>query len=320
MNEKVSVLMSVYNEDPPVLEEAIRSILKQTYPDLEFVIILDNPSNERLKAILQQYQQADSRIQLHINEQNVGLVQSLNRGLAFCTGRYIARMDADDISLPERLETQKRFLEEGGYDFIFSNVTYIGDQGNVIAETTSRELGERQLKKVLGNLNIANHPTWFIRKEVYEALQGYREIPYCEDYDFILRSLLQGYRVGKLNVSLLRYRLRSDGISNSNALNQFLNMRGLAKIYRKGKLHDQQAVEGMLERAKRRTSQKADHKYSVAAREFDKGVAAYQAGLPLKGAQSFLKASSISQFYLLKLFDLLKYRRVLKGLEIGAEG
>lgn len=314
MSGEVSVLMSVYNEEVPILEEAIESILKQTYRDIEFVIVLDNPLKEELKQILSQYSQADRRIKVLVNEQNLGLVKSLNRGLALCTGRYIARMDADDRSSVGRIETQKRYLEEHGYDFIFSNVTYIDQHGNFLSETADRELNEAQLKKVLSTLNISNHPTWFVRKEVFETLRGYREIPYCEDYDFILRSLLHGYRVGKQNASLLRYRVREEGISRTHALNQFLNMRGLAKVYRKGRINDKKTVEAMLAKARKRASGRADHHYSRASHVFDKGVAAYQTGLPLEGVPYFLRAAQISRYSVLKLFDLFKYSRVLKGL------
>ena len=105
---KVSVVMSVYNGERH-LREAVDSILNQTFGDLEFIIV-DDGSRDRTWEILQSYD--DSRIVLLRNEQNIGLTKSLNRGLAATRGEYVARMDADDVSLPQRLERQVGFLDQ----------------------------------------------------------------------------------------------------------------------------------------------------------------------------------------------------------------
>lgn len=106
----VSVVMSVYNGEQ-FLSEAIDSILAQSYRDFEFLIIDDGSTDETLE-ILTRYAALDSRIQIIRNSQNLMLVRSLNRGLALAKGKYIARQDADDISLPRRLERQVNYLEE----------------------------------------------------------------------------------------------------------------------------------------------------------------------------------------------------------------
>lgn len=105
---RVTVLMPVYNA-APFLAEAIRSILFQTFTDFEFLIIDDGSTDESV-AIIEACQ--DSRIRLVSNGSNLGLVASLNRGLDLARGEYIARMDADDISLPERLERQVHFMDD----------------------------------------------------------------------------------------------------------------------------------------------------------------------------------------------------------------
>lgn len=93
-----------YNEKQDWLTESINSILNQTYLNLEFIIVLDNPENIELKNILNEYKLKDSRVKLLINEVNKGLVFSLNRALKECSGDYIARMDADDISHLDRIK------------------------------------------------------------------------------------------------------------------------------------------------------------------------------------------------------------------------
>jgi glycosyltransferase involved in cell wall biosynthesis len=104
---RISVLMSVYN-DALYLRPALDSILQQTHPDFEFVIV-DDGSTDATPAILDEY--TDSRIVRLRNPQNIGLTLSLNRGLAICQGDYIARMDANDIAIPDRLEHQAAYLD-----------------------------------------------------------------------------------------------------------------------------------------------------------------------------------------------------------------
>lgn len=107
----VSVLMSVYNEPEEWLCEAIDSILNQSFSDFEFIIINDNPRRVEHRQVLEDYRNKDSRIILINNLENIGLTKSLNIGLSIAKGRYIARMDADDISLPARFEKQVMVME-----------------------------------------------------------------------------------------------------------------------------------------------------------------------------------------------------------------
>lgn len=111
LSPTVSVLMSVYNEPLDWIQQAIDSILAQTFTDFEFIIINDKPDRAELKEFLERNSAIDARIRIHTNPENIGLTKSLNVGLKLCTGKYIARMDADDISLPERFQKQVELLE-----------------------------------------------------------------------------------------------------------------------------------------------------------------------------------------------------------------
>ena len=104
---EVSVIMATYKEPENLLRQAIESILNQSYKDFEFIIILDNPGNKEHIEIVKSYQKQDSRIRFYINEKNAGLTATLNRGIELSRGKYICRMDADDISMPERIQDQK---------------------------------------------------------------------------------------------------------------------------------------------------------------------------------------------------------------------
>lgn len=106
---KVSVLMTAYNSEK-YIAEAIESILNQTFGDFEFIIINDGSTDNTAK-IVAKYAQADKRIKFIDNKNNQGLIAVLNQGLDLCRGEYIARMDSDDIAMPERLEKQVEYLD-----------------------------------------------------------------------------------------------------------------------------------------------------------------------------------------------------------------
>ena len=122
--------MSVYNEKEIWLREAIESILNQTHRNIEFIITVDNPSNEMLYKHILSYN--DSRIKIIRNDTNKGLIYSLNNALKTASGEYIARMDADDISDIYRLEKQLLEIKKEKLDMITSNIVRIDDDGNEI--------------------------------------------------------------------------------------------------------------------------------------------------------------------------------------------
>lgn len=308
MENLISVIMSTYNEEAELVTKSINSVLEQTYTDIEFIIVLDNPHNEQLKNLLLSYK--DSRIKLLFNDKNLGLVKSLNRALNLCRGKYIARMDADDVSKKERLEVQRAFLEENDFDFIFTNVDYIDEKGNNLYKGNSQGLTASQVRKSLARVNISNHPTWFLKKEVYESLNGYRDIEYCEDYDFSLRALGKGYTIGKMGESTLFYRIRGNSISRSNALQQFLNMRGLSKLYNKGEIENISDVERMKEKSKRLSTVKENNKFNKSSYYFNRGIESFRGSSKLKGSINITKSLFISKYHNLKFYDLLQYKKI----------
>jgi glycosyltransferase involved in cell wall biosynthesis len=122
----VTVLMSVYNGER-FLNEAIESILTQTFTDFEFLIINDGSTDDSVK-IIESFQ--DSRIRLINNERNLKLIASLNKGVSLAMGKYIARMDCDDVSMPDRLEKEVRFLESNEeYGVVGTWYTVIDGEG-----------------------------------------------------------------------------------------------------------------------------------------------------------------------------------------------
>ena len=228
----ISVIMSTYKEDERLLRESIESILNQTYKDFEYIIILDYPDNDVHKSVIEEYALKDDRIHFYINETNMGLTDSLNRGLSLCHGEYIARMDADDISLPDRLERQMEYLEKNHYDLIGGITEMINENGSLLYSIKSVPTDPKKINKALRYSQCIAHPTWLGKKEVFEKNAGYRHMPLCEDYDFTLRAVLNGFVISNLNEPVLKYRMTSNSISRSNLFEQYLYMSYITNEYK----------------------------------------------------------------------------------------
>lgn len=224
---KISVIMSVYNETDKELSEAINSILNQTYKNIEFIVMIDNPKNNQILECLKKYD--DSRLIVIINEKNIGLTASLNNALKIASGDYIARMDADDISIIDRLEKQIKLCEMKNLDIVTSNIILINEKGEKIKSLNNTNTNPN----ILLLRNIYFHPTWLVRRKVYDSLNGYRDIKYVEDYDFLCRAIISGFKIEVHPEELLMYRIRRNGISKSNQFNQYCNAIRIRKALEK---------------------------------------------------------------------------------------
>lgn len=230
---KVSVIMSTYKEPIDWIRQSIDSILNQTYNEIEVIIVVDNPEYKELLSMLNNYAETDNRICVIINENNIGLVKSLNKALSRCNGEYIARMDADDISLPERIAHQINYLNKKKYDLVgcFYEVFYEDKILRIAQGAKTNEVCE----KILQYESCAAHPAWIVRKKVFDSLGGYRDFDACEDYDFLIRTSLAGYKIGNTPEVLLRYRDNPKSISHEKSGKQYSITQLLAKNYRIGR-------------------------------------------------------------------------------------
>lgn len=231
MEDLISVIMSTYNESVSELRESIESVLKQTYSNIEFVIVIDNPNNEELSVFI--YSFDDPRIRVIKNDRNIGLVNSLNKAICQSKGEYLARMDADDICEVNRLKLQKEYLDKNNLDLVGGSVRLIDENGNYISKLHF-PYKKYLIKHFLKWGNCIPHPTWLVRKEVYTKLNGYRDVPRCEDYDFVCRSVQNHFKLGNVNDFILKYRIRSDSISNSNKVEQYILRRFISKNRKTG--------------------------------------------------------------------------------------
>lgn len=156
--EKISILMSIYNEPLSYVENSINSILNQSYSNIEFIIIADDPNNLRVIKYIESIN--DSRIKFYIHKHNIGLVRSLNEGLKYCTGDYIARMDADDEALPNRIKEEFTFLKVTNSDLVASNIINFDEDTGDIISVSDYPIEENKIKQTLFYNNILPHPTW----------------------------------------------------------------------------------------------------------------------------------------------------------------
>jgi len=208
-NPKISVLMSVYN-DEEYLREAIESILNQTYDNFEFLIIND-ASTDSSRDIILSYK--DTRIRLIGNDKNIGLSKSLNKGIKLAKCEYIARMDADDISLPERLEKQFNFMELNPNVGVCGTWYKFLDGSDTIYKPPQKS---EKIKLLLFLRNVIGHPTAMIRKKclIENKIRYDGSMEKSQDYNLWvrLREYTEFYNLP--DVCLL-YRNHSDQISTA---------------------------------------------------------------------------------------------------------
>ena len=177
---KVTILMSVYNGER-YLREAIDSILNQTFRDFEFLIINDG-STDSTKEILNSYR--DPRIKIINNKKNIGLTKSLNKGLRLASGEYIARQDADDISLPQRLEKQVEFLDSNSQTALVGSWTEVIDENEKTQEVWHSLAQPHLLRWRLLFCNQFTHCAIMFRKNIVMQIEGYSEkMSSAQDYD-----------------------------------------------------------------------------------------------------------------------------------------
>ncbi len=220
INKFVTIIMSTYNETEIELRESINSVLNQTYSNFEFIIVNDNPENANIAQVLDQL--SDKRIKIIRNNMNKGLVWSLNCALKNSIGEIIVRMDADDICVNNRIERQLEYLDKNQLDLIGSYIELIDEKGSTIKELMKQPQTHKEIAFYMKWGNCIMHPTWMVKRKVFVKLDGYIEATYCEDYDFILRALKAGFKVGNVPEKLLKYRIRRESISRENIVQQYI--------------------------------------------------------------------------------------------------
>jgi len=224
----VTVLMPVYNAER-YLRQAIDSVLNQTYQ--EFILLLINDgSTDKSEQIIESY--TDERIKYVKNEKNLGLVATLNKGLQMIHTKYIARMDADDICRPKRLEYQVQFMEANdGIALLGTWANLIDEDGKLVGSLTPYS-DERRIRTALLFSNIFVHSSIMMRKSVLEE-NGWcynQEHKAVEDYGLWIKFASK-YQVAILEQKFLDYRLNSNGIMSSENAHMEKHIKNKSVIY-----------------------------------------------------------------------------------------
>lgn len=216
-NSLISILMPTYNVKNYVYE-AVQSVIRQTYSNFELIIV-DDCSTDGTYEILQNLAKEDYRIKLYRNSSNLKICKTLNKALSKAKGLYIGRMDGDDISEANRFELLKKYLDENPL------IMLVGSSLISIDET-GKKIGDKKypiLPKSIKTVNCFGSSVphfWLARREIYDSLKGYREIPYAEDYDFLLRGENKGYKYANISECVYSCRIRKGNTVSSNGVQQ----------------------------------------------------------------------------------------------------
>ena len=206
MNPKISILMGIYN-CAETLGEAIDSVLAQTYPDWE-LILCDDGSADDTYLVAQKYQAMwPEKIILLKNARNMGLNHTLNHCLKYASGTYIARMDGDDLSLPERLETEVHFLEaHPEYAIVSCPMIYFDENGD---HGIGKCISEEPAPEMLVHGTVHCHAPCMVRRDAMNAVGGYsvdKKLLRVEDWHLWLKLYAAGYRGRNLTQPLYKMR------------------------------------------------------------------------------------------------------------------
>lgn len=225
MPPAISVLMPIYNGEK-FLQETLDSLWNQTFTDFELIIVDDGSTDHTADII---HAQQDKRIRYYKNEHNLKIVATLNRGLQLCTGKYIARMDADDICMPNRLQKQWEYMESNpetvlcGSSLIKFSETYAFED---------RRGGNNELTRAKLVFDTAiNHPSAMFRNDTIKKNQLSYPVayPHAEDYGF-WHELAKYGKIANLNEILIKYRMHGDNISMKFNAEQYHSMNNIRKL------------------------------------------------------------------------------------------
>lgn len=249
----VSVIMGVYNQwDEKILLDAVNSILNQTYQNFEFIIWDDGSYPDAAKTV-RKLTSLDDRIIVAGKEENRGLAFSLNGCIRLARGKYIARMDADDISMPKRFERQVDFLEANPeYGWCGANAVLFDENG----EWGCRSMPEIPDMKDYFRYSPYIHPSVMFRAILFDENNGYlstQETLRCEDYELFMNLLRRGQKGCNLQETLFQYRetresyhKRTAHFRINEAKSRYRNYKRLGKLFPAGWIYVMRPVAACL--------------------------------------------------------------------------
>ena len=243
---KVSIVMATSDNHYMWVDSAVESILEQSFYNFEFIIINDSPSNKDFEEKMQNLISIDSRIKYFRNKTNIGFASSINKAIKIANGEYIVRMDSDDISYKDRIDNQIKFMDK------FKHIGISGMQADIINEkgciigSFDKPTNEYIIKQYIYHQNPLIHPTYIVRKKVYEDLNFYRNFSPGQDYDFLARAYLKKIKIGNSSKKGLKWRAVKSSISHNHkkSYSKFFITCKVRNMLKKGKIFNKNLIKG----------------------------------------------------------------------------
>lgn len=265
----ISIIMPTYNVSN-YIDEAVNSILNQTYSNFELIIV-DDASTDKTYEKLLKLSKKDNRIKVFRNRYNSKICYTLNKALKHVNGEYVARMDGDDVCLPNRLEVLKRYLDSHSQcSLVGSQVISIDENGGFVSK--KKYLQSNEFISFFMRYTPCVSHIWLARKCVYDSLQGYRDIPYAEDYDFLLRGLTAGFKFNNVKDYVYKVRIRNGNTATTNGLVQRKTKNYVYKISKLEKNKKQNMFDVNLYKKYISSSRKEEEKYKESAILLNKAI------------------------------------------------
>lgn len=233
MNFEISVVMSVYKNDNCYhFKEAVDSLLAQTLLPSEIIIVVDGSVDENIKTLLFDFSKIDIFKIIYL-ENNKGLANALNIGVNASSFNIIARMDSDDICLPDRLQKQMKFLINNDLDIVGGQILEFGANINDVISERKVPLDHTEIVKFLKTRSPFSHPTIIFHKKVFKIINGYDVNVFPEDYDFFVRAFLNNFKFGNVKETVLFFRVGSDKKSALKRRHGYRYAKNEFKLYKK---------------------------------------------------------------------------------------
>lgn len=238
MEKNISVLMSVYkNDDAHNLELAVRSVANQTLAPKQIVLVVDGPVGEDINKSIKILEKEIDILEVVKSEQNIGLGNALKLGSKYCKNEFIARMDSDDIALPERFEKQMACFEsDPALDMVGSNGQEFFNTLDNLANIKAVPETHEEIVEFMKSRCPFCHMSVIMKKDILEKAGGYQDWYYAEDWYLWIRMYLAGAKFYNIQETLVNVRINYDTFERRGGLKYYKSIKGLLKFMRKNKL------------------------------------------------------------------------------------
>ena len=238
MEKNISVLMSVYKNDiAENVRTAVESVANQTLKPKQIVMVVDGPVPESITNVLEELKKEIDIFEVYPYEKNSGLGIALRNGTEFCKYEYIARMDSDDISLPDRFEKQmKKFEEDPELSLVASNSQEFIDTLDNLANVKALPEKHEDIVEFMKGRCPFVHPTVIMKKDMLLKAGGYEHWHYAEDYYMWVRMYLAGAKFYNIQENLINFRININTYKRRGGLKYYKSIRGLLKFIYKNKM------------------------------------------------------------------------------------